>query len=90
MKMIVMAEDDFKSLLAETVSNCLTQALASLKQAPADQPATVHGIAGLAGLYQCSLTTAQKIKNELPANTYSQKGRKVCFFVSKVLMARPK
>jgi hypothetical protein len=44
----------------------------------------VYGIAGLAKLLNCSLPTAQKLKNS-GRLSYSQAGRKIVFEVEKVL-----
>jgi hypothetical protein len=43
-----------------------------------------YGIAGLAAILDCSVPTAQKLKNS-GAVPYMQKGRKVVFDVDKVL-----
>jgi hypothetical protein len=56
---------------------------------PQSKTEYVYGIAGLAGIANCSLPTAQKLKNSgtIP---YAQSGRKIIFEVSAVLEALKK
>lgn len=81
---VVATEDQVKGWMREVLAECSIS-----KPAEVDENKDKkyeYGIAGLARILDCSITTAQKWKNsgKIP---YKQIGRKVIFDVDKVLEA---
>ena len=77
--------DMTKPLLTATLGD-FCQAMRSINTVEEKPRKHVYGIAGLAAILDCSVPTAQKLKNEgrVP---YFQEGRKIVFDVDAVLDA---
>lgn len=89
-RIIVSTEDDLKRLLREIVSELFQSGKKSEPKADIPEEELVTSLLQISKLFRCSLPTAQKIKNNIPASMYAQVGKKFAIRKSVLLTVRPK
>lgn len=84
--LLVATEEQVKNWMKEVLLECQSELSTTAPKVEVQEKRYEYGIAGLARILNCSIVTAQKIKNsgKIP---YQQVGRKVIFDVEKVLAA---
>lgn len=85
LKQIIMFDkEEFQMFIDAAVEKAMTKFLPANSTPPPTEKKYIYSIQGLADFLQCSIVTAQKIKNSGRIN-YQQVGRKVIFEESEVL-----
>ena len=79
-------KEEFQKMIDAAVEKAMTKFLPATSTQPAPEKKYINSIQGLADFLQCSIVTAQKIKNSgrIP---YQQIGRKILFVENDVLSA---
>ncbi|MEI8202833.1 MAG: DUF3853 family protein [Bacteroidota bacterium] len=74
-KIIVVDEDDLRRIIREILSENKAISHDSISENRTEQDELFTSLEDIAGLFNCSLPTAQKIKNSIPKDSYRQCGK---------------
>lgn len=74
-KLIVIEEEDLRKIIREEVAEALAQSGHSSVDNKQQDDELISSLDGICKLFRCSPPKAQKIKNSIPKDLYTQHGR---------------